>query len=164
LPQYDYSQPGAYFVTICVNHRACTLGKIQAGAMVMNTVGHIAVGSWHWLDSTFEATSVDLFCIMPNHVHAILSIHEIGRGGLQTAPTNASEKNQMPKPLGRLIGAYKTHSINLINRRQNTPGEAFWQRNYYERVIRTQRQYEDTWNYIESNPLTWENDEEYQKS
>ena len=64
-----------------------------------------------------------------------------------------------PKPLGRLVGAYKTHSTVLINNLQNTPSVPFWQRNYYERVIRNEQELEATYDYIETNPANWERDE-----
>ncbi|MFC1936099.1 transposase [Chloroflexota bacterium] len=164
LPEFDYSQPGVYFVTICVHGGECRLGEIQGGRMVLNQVGEIAHEAWVWLDEKFIALDVDVFCIMPNHAHTILTINEPsrgdlhGRGYLQSAPTTGEVKK---KPLGRLVGAYKTHSTVLINKQLGTPGEKFWQRNYYERVIRNEREYNAVWEYIENNPANWREDENY---
>ena len=83
---------------------------------------------------------------------------------MQTAPTNQTaptEPNIRAKPLGRLVGAYKTHTTVEINQILNTPGNKFWQRNYYERIIRNEHEYEAVWNYIENNPLNWMQDENY---
>lgn len=90
---------------------------------------------------------------MPNHIHAVVTISDDSVGGLQTAPTR-------PKHLGRVVGAYKTHSTVLINKLLRTPGARFWQRNYYERVIRDDQEYESIWNYIDTNPQNWQADEE----
>ncbi|MCW5876007.1 MAG: transposase [Anaerolineales bacterium] len=94
---------------------------------------------------------------MPNHVHAIIALDLTdGRGVLQHAPTRAPVRK---KPLGGLIGAYKTHTAVLINQLQNSPGVRFWQRNYYQRVIRNERELHAVAEYIEANPLNWEQDE-----
>ncbi len=154
LPEYDYSQDGAYFVTICVDGKLCRLGKVVNGEMKTNRLGEIANECWSWLENMFPAVSVPVFCVMPNHAHAVIYIESFGRGGLQAA--------HMPiwkKPLGRIIGAYKTHSTILINDALQNPGVRFWQRNYYERVIRNEREYEATYDYIVANPMNWEKDE-----
>ncbi len=93
---------------------------------------------------------------MPDHVHAMIRIK--CRGGSQTVLTDAAVRL---KSLGRLVGAYKTHTTVEINKILNTPGDKFWQRNNYERVIRNEREYEAVWEYIESNPLNWIKDENY---
>ena len=166
LPEYDYSQPGAYHVTICVNHREERLGRINDGEMILNELGRVAYVGWGWLAKTFPIVAVDVFCVMPNHVHAIIRIKSVGecgdglprRGGLQTAPTDDVVQ---AKPLGRLAGAYKTHTTVEINKLLNTPGDKFWQRNFYERVIRNENEYEAVWHYIENNPFNWMQDENY---
>lgn len=163
LPEYDYSQVGAYFVTICVHGRENRLGTVENGQMQLKPIGHIARDAWVWLDRKFTAVGVDIYCIMPNHVHAILAITDPG-GVLQNAPTNAPSKTNpptKPKPLGRLVGAYKTHSTVLINQTLGTPGIKFWQRTYYERIIRNQREYEAIWHYIETNPQNWPEDQDF---
>jgi putative transposase len=156
LPEYDYSQPGAYHVTICVNHREERLGWINDGEMILNELGRVAHAGWGWLAKTFPIAAVDVFCIMPNHVHVMIRIK--CRGVLQNAPTDNVLR---PKPLGRLVGAYKTHTTVEINKVLNTPGDKFWQRNYYERAIRNENEYEAVWSYIEDNPLNWKQDENY---
>jgi len=141
-------------VTICVEGRVGRLGKVSDGTMIANQLGETANEGWHWLGTKFPMIRIPVFCVMPNHVHAIIYIEDIGRGGLQTA-----QGFVWKKPLGRIVGAYKTHSTVLINNICGTPGERFWQRNYYERVIRNDRAYEATHNYIEANSANWEKDE-----
>ncbi len=69
---------------------------------------------------------------MPNHLHGVIMIDDIGRGGSRTAPTDMAKR----KPLGRLIGAFKTVSTKQINILRGMSGAPVWQRNYYEHVIR----------------------------
>ena len=180
LPEYDYSQPGAYHITICVNQaralckasvgQSPPLGRIVNGEMILNDLGRIAHQGWEWLPKIFPGATVDVFCVMPNHTHALIRIKPIDdggcRGSLQTAPAlgllqNAPTTNGIikPKPLGRLVGAYKTHTTVEINKRLNTTGVKFWQRNYYERIIRNERDYAAVWEYIENNPDNWIEDE-----
>jgi putative transposase len=92
---------------------------------------------------------------MPNHFHGILVFHENGRGGSRSAPTSIKRK-----PLGGLIGAFKTVSTKHINQLRNTEGQIVWQRNYYEHVIRNEKDLKNITDYIHANPLLWEQDNE----
>ncbi|MQC26990.1 MAG: hypothetical protein DWG76_06035 [Chloroflexi bacterium] len=78
---------------------------------------------------------------------------------MQTAPTQSDVSKQ--KSLGRLVGAYKTHTTVQLNKVTGTPSTRFWQRNYYERVIRNQSEFEATYDYILNNPKNWGKDEEF---
>lgn len=154
LPEYDYSQSGAYFVTICVQGRECVLGEIQAGAVCLSPVGEIAANSWAWLEVGYPQISLDAWVVMPNHIHGIIALETDGRGGSRTAPT------AKPKPLGRLIGAFKTISTKGINALRRMPGLPFWQRGYYEHVIRDDASLNRIREYIANNPVRWELDRE----
>ena len=140
----------------------CRLGEVVGGETRFNRLGELANESWPWLQGKFPAVRVPVYCVMPNHAHAVIVISEPevsgseGRDGLQTAPTSG---DMWKKPLGRLVGAYKTHSTVLINQIENTPGVRFWQRNYYERVIRNEREFVAIYDYIQTNPLNWDKDE-----
>ena len=76
LKGYDYAQPGAYFVTICVRERRCLLGQVKGGRVVLSDVGGIAHGFWSHVPMHFLNVSVDTFIVMPNHVHVIIVIHD----------------------------------------------------------------------------------------
>ena len=91
---------------------------------------------------------------MPNHLLGTVFLLDDGRGGSRTAPTKR-------KPLGRLIGAFKTVSTKQINQLRGTPGQPLWQRNYYEHVIRNEIDLEETREYIQNNPLKWLEDENH---
>jgi putative transposase len=155
LPEYDYSKAGAYYVTICTQDRKCVLGNIVDNKIQLSKIGEIVEECWKWLFEQYLHVSCDIYTIMPNHIHAILVINdEPGRGGSRTAPTVKR------KPLGRLLGAFKTVSTKQINMLRNTPGRIIWQRNYYEHVIRNQKSYEQIAEYIYQNPLFWHQDQE----
>jgi putative transposase len=94
---------------------------------------------------------------MPNHLHGVVVINDMGRGGSRTAPTMDIAG---PKPLGRLIGAFKTVSTKQINALRGTPGSTLWQRNYYEHVICGEAELDRVRRYVKDNPLMWDMDQE----
>jgi len=157
LRDYDYAGPGAYFVTLCVHQKECWLGEISGGKMRMNEYGLIVMECWQWLSKQYQYVIVDKWIVMPNHSHGILVIpNDACRGGSRTAPTNANKS----KPLGRLIGAFKTVSTKRINIIRGTLGVPFWQRNYYEHVIRNESELNAIRQYIADNPRQWDLDQE----
>ena len=169
LPGYDYTQSGAYFVTLLTQGRLCRFGNIVNGEMRLNDVGKIAAQSWVWLEQQYPYVKLDEWVIMPNHFHGIIWItNDIpGRGGSRTAPTTTNTQTfddetvvKSQKPLGRLIGAFKTVSTKQINMLNNTPGMPLWQRNYYEHVIRSDDDLHRIRQYIRNNPLRWALDRE----
>ena len=148
LPDYDYSQTGAYFVTIVCKNRALLLDN--------QTYRDVVEEAWRWLASHHAHVTLDEYVLMPNHLHGVLLINSPRRGGSRTAPTEPAQN----KPLGRLIGAFKTVSTKKINALRSTPGEQVWQRNYYERIIRNEDELNRIRTYIQENPLHWEEDPE----
>ncbi len=153
LRGYDYSQAGAYFVTICTQGRACLFGDITDGEMGLNDIGMVAADTWQWLAAQYDYVVLDEWVIMPNHLHAIIIIRDC-RGVSRTAPPGK------PKPIGGLIGAFKTVGTRRINEMRNTPGVPVWQRNYYEHIIRNNESLNRIRAYIINNPLQWELDRE----
>ena len=77
LPNYDYSRPGAYFVTICVQGRACLFGDVVDGEMRLNDFGRVTYDCWNDIPKHFPHVQLDAFVIMPNHVHGIVNRHAI---------------------------------------------------------------------------------------
>ena len=99
------------------------------------------------------------YVVMPNHFHGILQIIELDdccRGGSRPAPTGLNTI----KPLGQLIGVFKTISAKQINQIRGSPGSSIWQRNYYEHIIRNQEEWERISGYIIANPDQWPDDVE----
>jgi putative transposase len=163
LNGYDYSQPGGYFVTICIHHHQCLLGNVMDGEIRLNEFGGAANTSWDWLSKQYSYVDLDEWIVMPNHLHGIIILGDtndlitLRRGGSRTAPTC----NCIRKPLGRLVGAFKTVSTKRINQIRGTPGARVWQRNFYDRIIRNQGELDQLRRYILDNPLKWELDEYY---
>jgi putative transposase len=179
LPGYDYSQAGAYFVTICVYQRQCLFGEIIDGQMILNQYGTIVADTYQWLCQRYPYLHTDEWIVMPNHFHVIMVITDkpcmcVSRN----APTinhrhtdhtinqrhtdhtiNPHNPPTKRKSLGRLIGAFKTVSTKKINILRDTPGIPLWQRNYYEHIIRNEDGMDKIRQYIINNPLSWEIDQ-----
>ena len=153
LKAYDYTQPGAYFVTTVTRGRRSVLGGIVNGEMLLNSTGRLAAGAWEWLATQYPYVELDRYVVMPNHLHGIIVITGTRRGDSRIAPA-------MRKPLGRLIGAFKTAATKKVNLAQNTSNQPLWQRNYYEHVIRSEAELDLVREYIINNPLRWETDSE----
>jgi REP element-mobilizing transposase RayT len=155
LKGYDYSSAGAYFVTLVAWQRGMLFGDVIDEKAVLNELGEIVADKWQWLETQYSYVELGAWIVMPNHFHGILVIHENGRGGSRSAPTPIQRK-----PLGGLIGAFKTVSTKYINLLRGTEGQVVWQRNYYEHIIRNEREMDRITRYIESNPSRWAEDEE----
>lgn len=145
LPHYDYSSPGAYFVTIAVAERECCLGYISNGLVKLTDMGKLVVRGWKWLPEQYAYVSHDEFIVMPNHIHGILLFANDRTRGL---------------PLGRIVAAFKTITTREINRSRNFPRRQFWQKDFYEHVVRDERDMARIREYIVNNPLQWSIDKE----
>jgi len=128
-------------VTIVAWQREMLFGEIVDEEMILNEFGKIVSEKWQWLETQYDYVELGEWVVMPNHFHGILVIHENGRGGSRSAPmddmqfTNRGDLRIAPtptkhKPLGRLIGAFKTVSTKQINLLRGTEGQIVWQRNY----------------------------------
>jgi REP element-mobilizing transposase RayT len=148
LRDYDYTRPGAYFVTICAHRRACLFGHITEETMHLNAFGKIIEATWHALPSHYPNVEPDAFVIMPNHVHGILV--------LDADTATLPKRHGLPE----IIRAFKTFASRRINQRRGGPGRHVWQRDYYEHVIRMEDSLSDIRDYIETNPLRWHLDRE----
>ena len=156
LKDYDYSQPGGYFITICTKNRFCLLGEIHNDRMKLNPYGEIVRLSWLELPKHYPNVKLDVFVIMPNHIHSVIFLKDVG-AGFKPAPT-VSNCNSHALP--EIIRAFKTFSSRQINKLRNASGTSVWQRNYYEHVIRKDESLANIREYIETNPLRWALDRE----
>ena len=148
---YDYSQSGAYFITICTQDRRKILSRISVGAPLPGCPqkpclellwhGEIADQYIRKMDAFYGNLSVDQYVIMPDHIHLLITIHEAtghpGRG----VPSGTSE-------IARFVGTLK----RFCNKEY---GENIWQARYYDHVIRNQQDYNEIWEYIKNNPTKW---------
>jgi REP element-mobilizing transposase RayT len=147
LKDYDYSNAGAYFVTICAQNMECFFGEIRNGDMELNPYGSIVKNCWKDLINHYSYVELDALTIMPNHIHGIITI---------PAPTR-TQKNH---GLSEIVRALKTFSSRKINKLRNRKGVSIWQRNYYEHIIRNEKEMNKIREYIINNPLQWDLDKE----
>ena len=208
LKGYDYSKAGLYFITICCQDRINRFGQVINGEMILNKFGLIAYNEWIKLADRFSNFELDVFQIMPNHIHGIISLLPVG-SGLALDPENSIEENpaasglapdvfiidgqprnidgqprglpqrlpqpepqELPQPLVQqgkssisdIVGAYKSIVANgclkIYKSRDEVMGK-FWQRNYYEHIIRNEFAYYNISEYIINNPIKWEEDRFY---
>jgi putative transposase len=152
LKDYDYSQPGGYFITMCTKKRSCLFGEIDNDRMVLNRYGEIVRLSWLELPEHYYNVELDAFVIMPNHIHGIIFMKNVG-AGLKPAPADFSGNNRHGLP--EIIRAFKTFSSRKINALRNMSGTSVWQRNYYEHIIRKDESLDYIRDYIATNPLRW---------
>jgi len=183
LKEYDYSQPGAYFVTICVQNREFMFGDIVNGKMVLNEFGEIVKNTWFDLPNHIDNIALDDFIIMPNHIHAIIIIVGAGPRPALTNSKHAHNENTAdlkrmgleqagleqaglePAPtrnlgLSEVVRQLKTFSARRINELRNMPGFPVWQRNYYEHIISNEDELNAIREYSCANPKNWDIDTE----
>ncbi len=153
LPDCDYSQPGAYFVTVCVRGSKCLLGDIAEGILRSNAAGKMVAKLWSKLESKYPLIKIDpYFMVMPNHFHGIIFIE--GPGGGHMGP-----------PLQKIMQWFKTMTTNeYVHGVKELGWPAFqgslWQRSFYDHAIRNEESLNRIREYIGNNPRRWELDKE----
>jgi len=159
LQEYDYSQPGAYFITICTHNRECLFGEIVQGEMKINEMGDLVRATWQQIAKRYPHTSVDAFVVMPNHIHGIIFINV---GAIHESPLQKSETTRRRHMLlPKIIGYFKMNSAKKTNILRATLGTPLWQRNYYEHVIRNETDLEEIREYSENNRAKWLEDKNH---
>jgi len=165
LKNYDYSQPGYYFITVCAKNMKRIFGDITVGAgpcagpiMKLNDVGKMIQTVWHEIPEYYPGVDIDAFVVMPNHVHGIIHLMEASFGiGRARGPARTLS-------LGDVVHRFK--SLTTARYRYHVqhhdwprfPGR-LWQRNYYEHVIRDEWDLNRIREYIMYNPDIWDSDE-----
>lgn len=142
LPNYDYSQNGAYFITICTHNRKKIFGDVGADSISARTVAEV----FEEVISSYQNVFAPKYVVMPDHFHALIVIE---RADMESAPT-----------LSEIVQAFKRYSTvrisGLVKKGLVQPyEEKVWQRSYYDHVIRNQQDYNEIWDYIANNPLKW---------
>lgn len=173
LKGYDYSQAGAYFITICVQDRKCLFGDIKNDKIELNEFGKISYHEWEKLSGRFTNIELDVFQIMPNHMHGIIVLNDLVGATLAVAqndnaivPDNGATARVAPTgpaAIGNIVGAYKSLAANECLKifKSKYPGKTMgklWQRNYYEHIIRDEQSYHRISEYIIDNPKNWKGD------
>lgn len=177
LKGYDYSQAGLYFITIRCQNRIYRFGEVVDGKMALNKYGEIAYNEWLKLSERFFNFELDVFQIMPNHIHGIILLHDfsvvctVGAGFTPTQNDHDIRATARVAPtVNDIVGAYKSLVANgcLEIWKSQWAGVnpvpimgKLWQRNYYEHIIRNEQSYQTISNYIINNPAKWTNDKFY---
>lgn len=161
MNNYDYSQLGAYFITICTHQREQLFGEIVNGVVELNEFGQITREEWQRTSSVRSEIELGEFVIMPNHIHGIIMIHEpVGAYGHTPLPSAKPSTFESPsRTLGAMIRGFKSTVTTQINQKRGTPGRPVWQRNYWEHIIRNEQDLSNAHAYIMHNPDQWESDE-----
>lgn len=167
LQEYDYSSPGAYFVTLSVQDNLAMFGGITDDRMILNAAGTMIEREWLNLPSKYSFLELDEYVLMPNYFHGILCLLL-----LETSATDKKEPGEHKvRPygtesgsIGRIIQAFKSRTTILYGRGVKEDGwtpfnHKLWQRGYYEHVFRNQHDLEDTREYINLNPRRYKHAE-----
>jgi putative transposase len=172
LRGYDYAQQGLYFITLCCHNREHRFGHVKNGHMHCNELGKTVADVWWRCLGRLELPNHHPLQIMPDHMHAIIELrHPVGATlavahdesavtrDNQTEWAGASPAPTCDLPiLGDVVGAYKSMAVQacleICRERQQVLGR-FWQRNYYEHIIRDPESYSRICQYIKTNPIRW---------
>ena len=154
LQGFDYSTPGAYFLTICTKDLRHAFGEVMNGEMHLSAEGKLVQAQWEGLPAHFPHIDLDEFVVMPNHVHGIVLVTERPSYGLADRGLGTVAKGSIPV-IVRSFKSAATREVRLLTRSV----EPLWQRNYYEHVVRTEASLQTLREYISENPLKWELDE-----
>ena len=170
LREYDYTQPGAYFVTICTQNRAYLFGQMVDGEMVLSDGGRMVQTVWDEIPVHYEGVAIDTFIVMPNHIHGIIVLVGAAPCGRPPSGQAPSGQAQGPAPTIRIslpdvVQRFKTITTKRYvdgvkqQRWPPFPGR-LWQRGYYEHIIRDEESLDRIRQYIDDNPAQWELDRE----
>jgi putative transposase len=192
LKSVDYSQNGAYFITLCTENRAYLFGKIVDAEMVLNNLGRIVESVWYEMPLYYPDILLDAFVIMPNHIHCVLFIvdkptdlvnyeNPVGETLVVSRQPTKPEFNQSYRyrtimsgrpqgsPLQKVVTRFKsTVTVNYINKVKHEGWQPFegkiWQRGYHDQIIRNEAHLNEVRRYIANNPAQWAFDEENQNN
>lgn len=183
LKGYDYTQAGAYFVTICTWQRTRILGDVVNGEMQLSRFGQTVQFNWDNLPKRYPHVQLDAFIVMPNHVHGIIVLPDkyatnsckvgenlvsvtgmVGAGLEMLFTQDKSIVKHAPTKvkfhgLPENIRGFKTFSARRINQIRCMAGVPVWQRGYYEHIIRNETSLQEIRKYIINNSLFWEKDQ-----
>lgn len=146
LREFDYSLPGAYFLTVCAKNRQQILSTIYKERIILSSIGQICEKQLLLLKERYPIR-LERHVIMPNHVHVLLSIYKA---------------EQSPAPtISDIVCTWKSVTTKLVNAEMHTPGNVLWQRSFYDHVVRNEDDFRNIWQYIDDNPKKWELDRFY---
>lgn len=151
---HDYTAPGAYFVTICVHDRQLLFGQIVNGVVQLSPLGAVAQRCLTDVFGHHAHVRLDVFVVMPNHVHILLWIVQPGVQQPAPGPQRAFAV-PIAGSLSTLVGTYKAEVSRQAKRAGLAPAGPLWQRNFWDRIVRDDHELHNVRNYIQTNPQRW---------
>jgi len=174
LKDYDYREAGAYFITICSYKKQCLFGRIASGQMQLNILGNLVKRCWSQIPNHFCRVRLDMMTIMPNHIHGIIILNENHRRGTarrapetkqagttSRIPTSESFGKPISDSISTIIRSFKGAATKMMNQAGTSVEGPIWQRGYYERVIRNEKELAVIRKYISGNIQNWEMDKDF---
>ncbi|CBL47335.1 Hypothetical protein HDN1F_37520 [gamma proteobacterium HdN1] len=152
LAGYDYSRPGAYFITICVQGRKNIFGCLQHGSVQLSVLGEIAAEEWRRTSKQRSGVILDEWVVMPDHFHAIVILNGQNIRMFRQPPSDEKFGQPVAGSIPTIIRSFKSAVTRRVNCQRGTPGGIVWQRGYWERVIRDHDELQYTRQYIQHNP------------
>jgi len=143
IENFDYASAGAYFVTVCTAGKEKILWNAVGADIIrpqdipLSPIGQLVEAGILQVSTHYKNVSIDKYCIMPNHIHMIITIHTLADGRMISAPT-----------IPTVVGSLKRWVSRQV-------GKPIWQKSFYEHAIRNQQDYNEIWEYIENNPLKY---------
>ncbi|MBI5059968.1 transposase [candidate division KSB1 bacterium] len=164
LKYLRYSEPGAYFVTIVTARRESLFGVIEDGQMVANEAGQIVIDEWLRTIAMRTRLTMDAFCLMPNHFHAVVVMGEAAPSA-RSAPLRNELllrrwNERAPDSLSTIMAGFKAATTKRINELRCARGQSVWQHRFHEHVVRGDRDLAQIRDYILGNPAQWSADHE----
>ena len=155
LKGFDYSVPGAYFVTVCTHNRKRILSNIvgaihESPENKLTSRGEIVKDIIENLPKRF-GVKIDKYVIMPNHIHLIVVVTYDEERAIRESPLQCQRSI-----VSNVIGYLKMNASKQIH--SENPGEKIWQRSFHDHIIRNEKDYLKIWDYIDTNVLCWEKD------
>ncbi|MEO5887165.1 MAG: transposase [Anaerolineales bacterium] len=170
LKGYDYSSAGGYYVTIVTWQREFLFGEVVNKEMILSKFGLVAKQQWEKLPKRFPNIELGAYMIMPNHMHGIIlitngrgtagSLNDLDHEPSRRAPTHERYQKPVRGSIPTMIRSYKSAVSYRVNLIPETDGVPIWQRNYYEHILRDETDLQNKTDYIEANPLLWDDDDE----
>ncbi|MPZ75625.1 MAG: transposase [Deltaproteobacteria bacterium] len=170
LKSYDYSQSGAYFVTVVAQDRTCLFGEIVTGEIKLNDAGRMVQAVWDELPIHYSGVETDAFVVMPNHIHGVVVLVGAGPRACPDVGAGNPERGQPQGVAPTLSLPDVVHRFKTLTTKRFADGVKqsgwipfrgrLWQRNYYEHIIRDEKSLDRIRQYILDNPARWEFDRE----
>ncbi len=156
LEGYDYSQAGTYYITICTFLRESFFGHTENAKIILTPVGAIACKYWKEIPYHFQHADVDVFIIMPNHIHGLIQISDENKNVVAEHVQPESNDSKISSSIGSIIKQYKGSVTRWC--KKNHYLDFKWQNNFYEHIVRNEKELNRIRQYIITNPLKWEYD------